>query len=114
MQLNGTREKQLAIAVLISLAAISARAESGAAKCNPSISTNCSCTMPLLERELGVESTRFLAEIWERAYAGSIAQEDDFFLRRAKEILPISLRYGQIKYFVASACGALAFEDGNE
>jgi hypothetical protein len=112
MYLNLSNVKSLGLVLLIALMPVSSRAET--TKCNPTISANCSCTMPLLERELGQEDTRFLAEIWEHTYARDAALQEEFFRRHAKEILPISFRYGLIKYFVASKCGALAFDDGNE
>ena len=34
-----------------------------------------------------------------------------FFTEEAANILPVSLQYGEIKYFIAAKCGALAFDD---
>ena len=112
--LHGTKHKLFAIALLISPASLYSHAAADVVKCNPAISPNCGCSMPLLEAELGIEDTKFLVEIWERAYAKSVAPQDDFFRQHAERILPISLRYGLIKYFVAAKCGTLAFADGNE
>jgi hypothetical protein len=88
---------------------------SGKAGDNPVCRTgaikNCSCVMSMLEGRLTARQIYLLTRAWFHSHSEDADRRMRFFTEEAANILPVSLEYGSVKYFIAAKCGALAFDD---
>ena len=79
--------------------------------CENSIVKNCSCAMPILETRLSPDQIDLLIRAWTGIQSQDANRLNRFFAEQAANLLPVSLRYGEIKYSIGALCGALAFDD---
>jgi hypothetical protein len=88
---------------------------SGKAEDNPVCRTgavkNCECVMSMLQERLTSGQIDVLTQAWFHSRSQDAEQRMRFFTEQAANILPASVEYGSVKYFVAAKCGALAFDD---
>lgn len=87
-----------------------ARAESNLT-CKKFAINNCPCAMPIMESRLNSEEINLLIRTWINIKTKDANRQARFFSEQSAKLLPVSLRYGEIKYFIAFKCGALAFDD---
>jgi hypothetical protein len=101
--------------VLLACLALALLPGSGKADDNPVCRTgaikNCSCVMSMLESRLTARQIYLLTRAWFHSRSEDAERRMRFFTEEAANILPVSLQYGEIKYFIAAKCGALAFDD---
>jgi hypothetical protein len=75
-----------------------------------SLTKNCKCVVPILERDLGTKQVELLFRAWAMSYSENQTVRDRFSRQHARELDSIVLRYGAMKDFVGFQCGTMDFD----
>ncbi len=80
-------------------------------ECEAGIIQNCSCALPIMKSRLSSADIGLLIRAWVDIQTQDTQRRGQFFIEQSANLLPVSLRYAEIKYVIAFNCGALAFDD---